>query len=142
MNEALAQELKALAYRLIALASDGAIMTDESRPGMVAVRPNGVRGSGVVHWWPATEEVQGENAWGYMSRMARTKNPDTGLYYFPPQLIGSYGLMQSTMPENCPWPEQADRLTYRNDWLSQAELDVEAEARKQWGEWSTTMQGR
>jgi len=139
MNAALAAELKTLAQRILTLL--GEVEQEAERPGFVAVRPNGALGGGVVHWWPVPEEAQGENAWGYMSRMARTKNPDTGLYYFPPQLLGSYGLMQSTMPDGCPWPEQADRLTYRDLWLDQATLDREAEARKQWGEWATTMQG-
>ena len=111
------------------------------RPGMVAVRPTGARGGGVVHWWPAPQEAQGENGWGYMSRMSRTKNPATGLYYFPPQLLGSYALMQNAMPANCPWPEQADRMTYHDLWLTQEELDREAAALAQWGVWGTRMGG-
>ena len=74
MDAALAQALKELAYKLIALASGETAPSPTDRPGMVAVRPTGALGGGVVHWWPATEEVQGENAWGYMSRMSRTKN--------------------------------------------------------------------
>ncbi len=123
------------------LAQLEAVNPDAEPPGMVAVRPTGVKGAGIVHYWPEPQEAMGENAWGYMSRMARTKNPDSGLYYFPPQLLGSYVLMQSTMPAGCPWPEQADRITNRELWLDQETLDREAAARAAWGVWGTRMGG-
>lgn len=123
------------------LAQLEAVNPQAEPPGMVAVRPTGVKGQGVVHYWPKPEEELGENAWGYLSRMSRTKNPATGLYFFPPQLIGSYVLMQGTMPANCPWPEQADRMTYRELWLDQETLDREAAARASWGAWATRVGG-
>jgi len=133
MNAALAAELKTLAQRILTLL--GEVEQENERPGYVAVRPTGALGGGVVHWWPVPEEAKGENAWGYLTRMARTTNPETGLYYFPPQILGSYVLIAGTMPAGCPWAEQADRITYHDLWLTQAELDREAEARKEWGEW-------
>ncbi|MBK9704804.1 MAG: hypothetical protein IPO75_15930 [Betaproteobacteria bacterium] len=100
------------------LAQLEAVNPDAEPPGMVAVRPTGVKGAGIVRYWPEPKPTEGENAWGYMIRMARTKDA-SGLYWFPPQLIGSYGLMQTTMPARHPWPEQADRLTHREMWLTQ-----------------------
>ncbi|MBK8688980.1 MAG: hypothetical protein IPN24_11245 [Betaproteobacteria bacterium] len=49
--------------------------------------------AGLVRYWPEPKPESGENAWGYAMRCSRTKDPATGLYHFPPQAIGSYGLM-------------------------------------------------
>ena len=114
---------------------------DAEPPGMVAVRPTGVKGEGIVYYWPEPQEEMGENAWGYMSSLARTKTLATGLYYFPPQLLGSYVLMQGTMPAGCPWPEPADRITHRELWLDQETLDREAAARAQGGVRGTRVGG-
>ena len=102
----------------------------------IAGGPNGAGGGAIVRSWPAPQPEAGENAWGYVIRCSRTKDPVTGLYHYPPQAIGAYGMMASAMPADMPWPEQADRIAYRADWLTQAEIDREEEAARQWGAWT------
>ena len=122
--------VKDLAYKMIALAT-GESLPLAFPPGTVPVKPTGVHGAGIVRYWPEPKPAEGETAWGYMIRMSRTKDAG-GLYWFPPQLIGSYGLMAAAFPAEMPWPEQADRLTHRHEWLSQAEIDAETEAARRW----------
>ena len=139
-EEALA--LKDIAYRMIALATgETATLPLAFPPGTVPVKPTGVRGAGLVRYWPEPKPSEGENAWGYMIRMARTKDA-SGLYWFPPQLIGSYGLMASAFHPDMPWPEQADRLAHREDWMTQEDIDREAAAAAQWGEWNDRVDGQ
>ena len=138
-EEALA--LKEVAYKLIGIATgETATLPLAFPPGTVPVKPTGVRGAGIVRYWPEPKPTEGENAWGYMIRMARTKDA-SGLYWFPPQLIGSYGLMASAFHPDMPWPEQADRLSHREDWMTQEDLDREAAAAAQWGEWNDRVEG-
>ena len=135
----LAQQLTSVADQLIAIATGEAPGGTEpagAPPGYVAVRPTGARGGAIVRYWPAPQPEAGENAWGYVIRCSRTKDPLTGLYHYPPQAIGAYGMMASAMPADMPWPEQADRIAYRSDWLTQAEIDREEEAARQWGAWT------
>ncbi len=140
----LAQQLKSVAYQLIAIATGEAPGGTEpagAPPGMVAVQPTGPHGAGVVRFYPTPRPDLGEDRMGYARRCSYTKNPATGLYHFPPQAIGSIGLLSGYYPAEMPWPEFCDRIAHMDDWRTQEELDLEAARLAQWGEWATKVGG-
>lgn len=135
-NEQLQQALLEIAHKLTLIATGEDVSLPLAfPPGTVPVRPTGAQGRGVVRFWPEPKPETGETAWGYMIRMSRTKD-STGIYWFPPQLVGAYAMMASSFAPSMPWSEQADRLTHRHDWLTQEELDAEQAAAAQWGDWN------
>lgn len=115
--------------------------TSEHREGMVAVHPTGVLGKGITHWYPAPDPQ--ENIWGYITRLARTKNPENNdIPYVSPNLVGAYVLMQSTMPKDSSPQEQADRLQYQTLWDNQEEVDRKKAAETSWGTYYNAVQER
>ena len=112
----------------------------EARPDLsllTRVMPTGVNYKGPGRNWPkAYGWKYGENFFGYALRCSKTKDPATGDFYFPPQILGSVGLYGTNLEDNPrfegEWEQYADQYCHREDWFNAIDIQHEEQRRKDW----------
>lgn len=151
MTPELAQQLKTIAYQLIAVATGEtpAELPLDHPPGTIKVLPTGVLGVGKARYYPpalASVPPSGvpELFWAYCLRMSETKAPD-GQPYLPAiyrQQIGQWFLGGGPGPERQDlYPAHLDRWLHPEDWFTQAEIDLRRASDAQWAETFRNMGG-
>lgn len=151
MTPELAQQLKSIAYQLIAVAT-GEVPAElplDHPPGTIKVLPTGVLGQGKARYYPpalASVPPSGvpELFWAYCLRMSEVKAPD-GQPYLPAiyrQQIGQWFLGGGPGPERQDlYPAHLDRWLHPEDWFTQAEIDLRRASDAQWAEIFAKMGG-
>lgn len=119
----ISDQLRHLADQLDGTVTGGG---DYQRPGYVKVVPTGVRAGGIVRFYPAPEPSEG--LFTYASRIQRMLDPDSGQTYVPSVLWGSAIFSPVMGGQGFPGneAEQFDRIMHPRDWMTQADLDREA----------------
>jgi hypothetical protein len=96
---------------------------NQAPPGFVYVSPTGPQGAGKSRLWPLPHQEQGETLLGYAGRCMSVMDGNGKFYYQP----GRYGpILQGAVSNVANMAEALDRITYANDWATQAELDQQA----------------
>lgn len=95
-------------------------------PGTVAVAPTGPQGAGKVRFYPEPHPEQGEMLLGYATRCMNTIVDGKPLYQ-----PGRYAPIMSSAPDGANFAEQLDKITYKGEWMTQAELDMLAKLQEQ-----------
>ena len=145
MSMELEQQLKSIAYQLIALATGEATSLPLAfPPGTIPVKPDGVLGQGKVRFWPEPKQVprmdgtQGmELCWSYALRMSYVKGQD-GEPLVPAiyrQGIGEWMIKAAPSPEQWRlYPAAVDRWIYPEDWMTAEQINLRLQSDAQWAE--------
>lgn len=135
-----AQELKSVAYKLIALATGeaGTGGTEPAAPdvvpdGYVLVRPTGIRSGGAARLWPKVWSP-GMHFFTYMFNLGQRTRPD-GTPYLTDQARGQMTLLMQ--PGTAPTAEEdfywfADAFCYPDQWRTQEQWDQIAADQAAW----------
>lgn len=144
MTPELAQQLKTIAYQLIAVAT-GEVPAElplDHPPGTIKVLPTGVLGQGKARYYPpalASVPPSGvpELFWAYCLRMSEVKAPD-GQPYLPAiyrQQIGQWFLGGGPPPAMMGlYPLHLDMWLHPEDYMSAEEIEAKKLSDSQWAE--------